>query len=56
MVREKVLEFMIKLRRQSLVMGQNQGGAIDLFNHLGHGVCLARPGHAQQYLVLFAVD
>ena len=46
---------MIKLRRQCLVVSQDQRGAPCLFNDLRHSEGLAGTGDAQQYLVLFTV-
>src|SRR5579864_636629 len=51
---KKLLELVIELGRQRLVVGQHQRGPIELLYHLGHGVCLARAGYAQQHLVLFS--
>ena len=45
---------MIELRGQRLVVGQDQGGAVGLLDHLGHGEGLAGAGNAEQHLVLFA--
>lgn len=36
-------------------MGQNEGRTPGLLDDLGHGERLARAGHAEQHLVLFAV-
>ena len=47
---------MVELRRQSLVVGHNQRRAIGSFDHLGHGVGFAGSRHAQQNLVLFAIE
>src|SRR5262249_32091648 len=44
----------IELRRQGLVVGQNDGCAVELLDDLGHGVGLTRTGYTQQNLVLFA--
>ena len=54
-VREERLELVIQLRRQRLVVRQNQRRAVDLLDDLGHRVGLARAGHAEQHLVLFAI-
>ena len=43
---------MIQLRGQSFVMCQNQRGAPGLLDQLGHGEGLARPGHAEEDLML----
>ncbi len=50
---EELLELVIELRRQRLVMRQNQRRPVRLLNDLGHGEGLARPGHPQQHLVPF---
>ena len=55
-VREERLELVIELRRQSLVVRQNQRRPIELLDDLGHRVRLARTGHAQQHLVLLAIE
>src|SRR6185312_4428112 len=49
-----LLEFMVELRGQGLVVGQHQRWAIELLNYLGHGVGLARAGHAKKHLVLLS--
>ena len=54
-VREERSELAVELRGQSLVVRQHQRGPADGFDHLGHGERLARPGDAQQHLVLLAV-
>ena len=54
-VGKEAFEFVIKLRRQSLVMGHDQSRPVCCLNDLGHGVRLARPGDAEQHLVLFAI-
>ena len=45
---------MVKLSRQRFIVGQHQRRTIELLNHLGHSVSLARAGDAQQHLVLFS--
>ncbi len=55
-VREERLELVIKLRRQRLVVRQDQRGTIDLLDDLGHREGLARAGDAQQHLVLVAIE
>ena len=54
-VGEKFLELRAQLGRQCLVMGQHQGGALDLLDDLGHGKGLAGAGDAQQHLLLQSV-
>ena len=51
-VGEKFPELGAQLGGQSLVVGQHQGGALDLLNDLGHGEGLARAGDAQQSLLV----
>ena len=53
---EEALEFVIELRRQRLVVRHHDGGPVGLLDHLGHGVGLARSRHAQQNLVLLAIE
>ena len=50
-LREKLPELLAELGRQGLVVGQHQGGPLDLFDDLGHGVGLAAAGDAQQHLL-----
>ncbi len=52
--REELLELVVELRGQRLVVRQDQRRPVGLLDHLGHGEGLARAGHAQQHLVLFA--
>ena len=54
-VREERLELVIELRRQRLVVRQDQRRAVHLLDDLGHRVGLARAGDAEQHLVLLAV-
>ena len=54
-MREEALELVIKLRRQRLVVRQNQRRPVDLLDELGHGEGLAGAGDAQQHLVLLAL-
>ena len=49
-VREEVLELAIELRGQRLVRREDQGRALRLLDHLGHGEGLARAGDAEQHL------
>ncbi len=53
--REEPSEFPVELGRQGLVVRQNQGRPPESFDDLCHGKGLARPGDAQQHLVLLAV-
>ena len=50
-VREEFLEFGTELGGQRLVVGQHQGGLLDLLDDLGHGEGLAGAGDAQQGLL-----
>ena len=52
-VREKLLEFGAKLRRQDLIVGKHQGGTVHLRNDVRHGEGLAGAGDSQQHLSLF---
>src|SRR5690606_36862481 len=54
-VGEEGLELGIELGRQRLVVGQDQGRALGLFDRLGHGAGLARAGDAQQHLLAIAL-
>ena len=49
------LELVVELRRQRLIVRHHQRRPPHRLDHLGHREGLARPGHAQQHLVLFAV-
>jgi hypothetical protein len=49
------LELVVQLRGQRLVVRQHQRRPADRLDHLGHGERLARPGDAQQHLMLLAV-
>ena len=44
-LRKEFFEFAVKLGGQSLVMGDDQSGLLDLLNHVGHGEGLSGPGH-----------
>ena len=52
-VGEEALHLSVELRRQRLVRRQDQGRALQLLDHLGHGEGLAGTGHAEQHLVPF---
>ena len=47
-VREKGLEFSVKLGGQGLVMAKDQGGTLQFFNHIGHGEGLAGTRNAKK--------
>ena len=55
-VREEAFELVIKLRRQRLVVRQNERRTVDLVDELGHREGLAGAGDAQQHLVLLALE
>ncbi len=50
-VGEERLELAVELRRQRLVGREDEGRALRLLDHLGHGEGLARAGDAEQHLV-----
>src|SRR5208337_2046552 len=54
-VREEGLELVIELRRQRLIVRENERRAVQLFNDLGHGISLARASNPEQHLVLFTI-
>ena len=54
-LREERLEFVIELRGERLVVREDDRGAIELLDHLGHREGLARAGDAEQHLVAVAV-
>ena len=49
---EELPELGAQLGGQGLVVGQHQGGALDLLDDLGHGEGLARAGDAQEGLLV----
>ena len=49
-VGKEALEFAIELRGEDLVGGEDQRGALQLLDHLGHGEGLAAAGDAEQHL------
>ena len=53
-VREKFLELTVELRRQGLVVSDDQRGFIQLRNDIRHGKRLARSGNAKEGLTLVA--
>ena len=52
---EKLAELAGQLRRQRLVVGDDQRRAAEVFDDVGHGECLARAGDAQKHLMLEAL-
>ena len=54
-VREKRLEFLVELGCERLVVCQNQCGLAHILDDICHCKCLARTGHAEERLELFAV-
>ena len=54
-VREKILELAVKLRRQDLVGRQDQGRPLQIFDHLGHGEGFSRPSNPEQHLITLVV-
>src|SRR5229473_6344896 len=55
-VRKEVLELVVELGRQRLVVGHDEGRAVDCLDHFGCGEGLARSGDAEQDLMLLAVE
>ncbi len=51
-VGKKFPELRAELGGQGLVVGQDQGGLLDLFDDLRHGKGLAGAGHAQERLLI----
>ena len=47
-VGEELPELAIELRRQDLVVSEDQGGPLQLLDHTGHGEGLARAGGSEQ--------
>lgn len=54
-VRKKRLKLAVQLRRQRLVMRQNQRRLIQLLDNIGHGKSLTRPGNTQQCFKLITL-
>ena len=54
-VGEEPLELAVELRREGLVGGEDDRGALRLFDDLGHGEGLAGAGRAQQNLIALAL-
>ena len=50
-VREELLELAVQLRRQGLVVGQDDSRALQALDDIGHGKGLARTGDPEQGLV-----
>ena len=50
-VGKKFPELAAKLGGQGLVVGQHQGGPVQLFDHRGHGEGLTGAGNTQQRLL-----
>jgi len=53
-VGKELFEFRVELGGQRLVVRHDQRGPLHVLDHVGHGECLARAGHAHQHLVLLA--
>ncbi len=53
-VGEERAELAIELRRQGLVGGEDEGGALGLLDHMRHGEGFSRAGDAEQHLVALA--
>jgi hypothetical protein len=51
---KKIFELVIELGSQSLVVREDEGGAVQLFDDLGHGEGLAGAGDAEEDLVFFS--
>jgi hypothetical protein len=51
-LREELLELGVELRREGLVVGEDEGRSLDPLDHLRHRVGLARAGDAEQRLML----
>ena len=45
-LREELLHFRVKLARQGLVMGNDQGGLVQRLDDIGHGKSLTGTGDA----------
>ena len=53
-VGKECFKFLIELRGQGFVVGDDEGRSLHIFDHIGHGESLARAGDAQQNLGLSA--
>ena len=51
---EELLELVIELRGEGFVVGEDERGAVELGDDLGHGEGLAGAGDAEEGLILFA--
>ena len=51
---EELFELRVELRRERLVVRDDERGPIELTDDIGHGERLARAGHAEQRLVTIA--
>ena len=51
---EELLELVEERGGEGLVVGENERGAVELGDDLGHGEGLAGAGDAEQHLILFA--
>ena len=49
---EELLELPIELRRQILIVGDDQRRLVQLLYHICHGKCLTRSGDAEEGLAL----
>ena len=54
-LRKELLEFFIQLGGQCFIVRNDQRRPLILLDHLSHGESLTGTGHAQEYLVLFAL-
>ena len=53
--RKERLEFLVELRRERLIVGKNQRGALSLLNDAGNSESLSTAGYAEQDLVFEAI-
>ena len=53
-VREKLFKLAVELRRERLVVAQDERWTLRLLKHIGNGERLARTRHAKQRLILLA--
>ena len=51
---EELLELVVELRGEGFVVGEDERGAVELADDLGHGEGLAGAGDAEEDLILFA--
>ena len=52
-VREKGLELSVQLGRQGFVVAQDEGGTLQLLDHISHGKSLSRPRDAQKGYIMY---